>query len=243
MQTTIKSGIRAAFRLCGYDLHKYQPMTSFPEVRGLLLRRQGVQCVIDGGANVGAYGRQLRSHGYCRRILSIEPQAGAFTQLRDEAAGDPKWDCVRCALGERDGTTMSLNVTSNSVSSSLLPMSEKMQQLFSAASFSHTESVDVRSLDALIQEGPLRDQPLFLKLDVQGYEDRVLAGAEKTLRHTVGIQLELAIEPLYEGAQPMVAMIHTLNSMGYVLAAVTPNTFHPATSHLLEVDAMFARFE
>lgn len=241
LQQTLKTGIRTAFQFCGYDVHRYRPLTSFPQVRGLLLRRHAVQCVIDAGANVGAYGRELRTHGYRGRILSIEPQAAAFTALEAEAANDPLWDCVRCALGDSDGETMSLSVAGNSVSSSLLPTSGELRRLFPAASFSHAESVEVRSLDAMIQTGPLRNQTVFLKLDVQGYEDHVLAGAEETLRHTAAIQLELAIQPLYEGAQPMAAMINKLEAQGYLLAAIVPNTYHPATGQLLEVDALFAR--
>lgn len=204
-----------------------------------LMRRHSVQCVIDAGANVGAYARELREQGYLGRIISFEPQAAAFKLLKAKSDKDPMWDCFNCALGDNDGQTLNLTVARNSVSSSLLPMSTEMQSLFPEAAISHKESVNIRSLDSLLKQRSVQSDVILLKLDVQGYEDHVLAGASETLRRTVAIQVELAIQPLYDGSLSMTDMMQRMGARGYVLAAITPNTYHPVTGQLLEVDAIF----
>jgi hypothetical protein len=58
----------------------------------------------------------------------------------------------------------------------------------------------MRTLDSLIGAViPDIDRRIFCKLDVEGYETRVLAGAERVLQRTIGLQIEMSLTPHYEG--------------------------------------------
>jgi len=43
------------------------------------------------------------------------------------------------------------------------------------------------------------NRPHYMKIDVQGAEGMVLAGARSTLAHTQSIQIEMSMQTLYDG--------------------------------------------
>jgi len=48
-----------------------------------------IDLMLDTGADVGAYARELRVNGYAGRIISVEPRASAFQNCR------PIWPAIR----------------------------------------------------------------------------------------------------------------------------------------------------
>jgi methyltransferase, FkbM family len=57
--------------------------------------------------------------------------------------------------------------------------------------------IEVRRLSDVVRELNLRD-PLLLKLDVQGFEDKVIAGGEDVVARAKIIIIEVSFQPLYE---------------------------------------------
>jgi len=58
--------------------------------------------------------------------------------------------------------------------------------------------VRVTTLDAALAEAiPSMKREILLKLDVQGYEDRVLRGAARILPRVHACLLEVCVDPLY----------------------------------------------
>lgn len=79
--------------------------------------------------------------------------------------------------------------------------------------------VDVRRLDDLIGLRPVR----LLKIDVEGYEDRVLAGAEETLRVSRPIVIcEIADRWLKAAGSSEPALIAHFRNLGYRIASRRP---------------------
>ena len=86
-------------------------------------------------------------------------------------------------------------------------------------------AVPQRRLDEL---DALRQRPwrrLFVKIDVQGAEPAVLAGMDGLWERVQGLQLEMALVPLYEGERPWLDVIAGLASRGFA-----PYLLFPATS-------------
>lgn len=84
-----------------------------------------IETVIDVGANAGQFARLLREGlAYQGWIISIEPLPDAFAILRAKAAGNDKWSILNLALGDGD-VVLPLNVSDNSVSSSILPVQDR----------------------------------------------------------------------------------------------------------------------
>ena len=62
-----------------------------------------------------------------------------------------------------------------------------------------TEAVTILKLDSVAAAYLSGAKNVFIKIDTQGYESQVLDGAEETLKHVVGVMLELSLVQLYEG--------------------------------------------
>jgi len=208
--------------------------------RILLLRRCGVEVVLDVGANVGQYARRLRSMGYSGRVASFEPLRAAYEQLSKTAKADPSWECFHMALGGRDGE-MSINISRDLVSSSLLPVSERYIQAVPNGVRINQETVRLVRLDSLSGKLLRPDERVHLKLDVQGYELEVLSGATDTLKHVYSIESEMSLVPLYKGQSLMADVVQFLISKDFDLIWLERGFIDPHSGHLLQVDGLFQR--
>jgi FkbM family methyltransferase len=197
---------------------------SFEQERRRILRERDVDLLLDGGANEGQYARTLRATGFRGRIVSFEPLASAYARLAGRSASDPAWDCVQVALGDVEGRA-EIHVAENSVSSSLrAPGEVRVARLDSFAS-------------ELIQPGTVS----YLKLDVQGVELEALRGAQATLQHTVAVECELSLVPLYEGQALFPEVVAWLDRAGFDLVALERAFTEPCSGKLLQLDGLFAR--
>lgn len=206
------------------------------------LESRNINVVLDVGANSGQYGNELRSAAYTGHIISLEPLSAPFAQLERNASKDPVWDCRRCALGDSDGS-VTINVAGNAgASSSVLPMLKSHQEAFPPANYIGTEEVSMHRLDSLANEVLGSDDQFFLKIDVQGFERQVLAGAKSTVNdRCVGMQLELSFLPLYEGGMLAREALDLADSLGFTLMGMMPGFADPRDGRMLQADGIFFR--
>lgn len=225
----------------GLDVSRVSPATSALARRQRLLRDDAIDRVLDVGANTGQYGLELRQDlGYAGRILSFEPVAASFLKLEQTARGDPAWEVFPFALGDADGRA-EIRLAGNSVSSSLLPMLPAHLEAAPQSRVVGTETIEVRTLDSLLETACPAGARILLKLDAQGAEARILRGAERALARIGVIQAELSLVPLYEGAPLIDDMIRLLREKGYALISLEPGFSDPATGRLLQADGLFRR--
>lgn len=94
-----------------------------------------------------------------------------------------------------------------------------------------------RTLDEVASALP---GPLFIKIDVQGAELRVLGGGQRTLERCEVIQLETALLPYNEGAPQIVETLLQMKEWGFV-----PYDFagfiRPTGVDLVQADIIFVR--
>jgi FkbM family methyltransferase len=237
----LKQLIRSATRRVGLDVRRFRPATSADAALQQMLSLHGVNLVLDVGANTGQFGMLLREVGYAGRIVSFEPLSAARAKLASAARRDPLWEIAPAmAIGSENGE-IQLHVAGNSVSSSVLPMLQSHAEAAPASVYVGDETVPLRTLDS-VADGYLRsDTVLFLKIDTQGYEDRVLRGAQSLLQRTKGLQLELSLVPLYGGQRQFDELLAELKAAGFELWNLTPAFVDPAHGRLLQVDATLFR--
>lgn len=207
-----------------------------------LLAHHRVDCVVDVGANDGGFATGIRGLGYAGRVISFEPLRQPFASLRHKAASDDAWDTVQCAIGDarRDVT---INVSGNAgLSSSVLPMLAAHTDVEPSSRYVGSETVGQDRLDRLLPEmGIGADRRTFLKIDVQGYERAVLDGAAGlfTSGAIVGMQLELSLVPLYDGAMTYREGLDRADDLGMTLMGLDPVFADPKSGQLLQADAVF----
>jgi FkbM family methyltransferase len=222
----------------GYELRRYTPLRSFTAARAELFSTLGIDVVVDVGANAGQYGELLRELGFQGRIVSLEPVPDALAELQRRAAADGRWTALAVAASDVEGE-LEINVTTDSRSSSILARNERFADRPGWAPL-ETRRVAARRLESLAPEllGPT--ERAHLKLDVQGYERQVLDGAGEALARFDALELELNLDPLYEGQAQFVDLLPLLGDHGFRPVSLEPILLDDRGC-LVELDGLFVR--
>lgn len=203
-------------------------------------RKLGV--FLDVGANRGQFAIDLRIAGYTGRIISFEPTRAAHEALSLLARTDPGWTAAaRMALGAKRSRA-SINVSANSYSSSLFPMMDTHVNAAPSSAYVTSEEIQVEMLDEVLpQMGMAPNQDLALKIDTQGYEAEVLAGATTTLARIQLIFTELSLVPLYAGAPTFEQMYSRLVDAGFRCVGLSHEFSDRVSGEMLQVNGTFVR--
>jgi FkbM family methyltransferase len=235
----MKHQIRKLFWHLGLDLSLASSSSLLRRRR--LLAAYRVNTVLDVGANAGQYARQLRQAlDYRGRIISFEPLSSAYTALARAATGDPLWQAFQYALGDKCERQV-IHIAANSYSSSLLNMLPAHLQSAPESGYIGQEEIDVKTLDSLLSNLCSADDRVWLKIDTQGFESQVLAGARDSLGKISTVQLEMSLVPLYEGELLMDGMLALMKKLGYQLVSIEPGFSDPQSGQLLQADGIFHR--
>lgn len=231
--------VRSFARLGGYEIMSLERAQPDRRCVSTLLKEERVNLVVDIGANVGQFARWIREVGYSGRILSFEPLAQAHQYLGSVARQDSLWAVApRMALGDTSGE-IEINVAGNGVSSSILPMLAAHQQAAPDSAYVESERVIVRRLDDVCPLVP--EDRLLLKVDVQGFEMAVFAGASRVLTHCRTIIVEMSLVPLYEGQSLAMDLWEYLTSIGFQACYFIPGFLDPRSGRMLQMDGVFVR--
>ncbi|MBU5612536.1 FkbM family methyltransferase [Geomonas azotofigens] len=235
--------IKQLARRFGVDLRAYRPARSEAARLARMLKRHRIDTVLDVGANTGQFARHLRSIGYHGRIICFDPLSEAHAALVKLARRDPALIVApRQALGESSGE-VEIKVSANLESSSILPVSDAHLRAEPRVRTVAVEKVPMRRLDDAVLSYLSPSDRVFLKIDVQGYELPVLRGAERVLGQVLGVQLELSLQPLYQGEPLFREVIDAVEALGFALHDVNPCFSDDATGRTYQVDGVFFRNE
>jgi FkbM family methyltransferase len=206
-----------------------------------VFRALGISCVLDVGANRGQFATRLREAGYRGRIVSYEPVARLYAALAEAAADDPDWLVRPWALGDCEGTA-DINVVPGTMSS-LLPASDFGKEWSSKLGRSHTETITIHRLDAVLDEATegLDEPRIFLKMDTQGYDLATMRGAGHRLDDFLALQSEVSCLPIYEGMPRMTEQLDTYEAAGFAISAMFPVSHHRKTLRAIEFDVVMVR--
>jgi hypothetical protein len=98
----------------------------------------------------------------------------------------------------------------------------------------------VITVDQLCAERNLAG-PYLLKVDVQGAELQVLAGARRTLEQTEAVLLELSFFGFYLGSPQFCDVIAEMKERGFVAYDVYGFLYRPLDNALSQMDVAFVR--
>ena len=206
-----------------------------------ILEHFGVTVVLDIGAHKGEYGGYLRRAGWAGRIVSFEPQSAVRPALEERAAADGNWQVAPAmALGREDGE-IALNISAETDMSSALPLADSAMRFTPSSAMVGRETVTLRRLATVFGDYVRDGDTVFVKADTQGYERAVLDGAEPVVARIAGWQLELSIEPIYDGETGWRAMLDRMEALGYVAHLFIPGYFSRHIARQLQIDGVFVR--
>ena len=204
------------------------------------LQNMDIKTVIDVGANIGQAARMFHDILPNAFIYSFEPLHECFLQLNSNMVDVPNFKAFNIALGDKEGEK---NIYRNEdlPSSSLLKMNKLCKKIYPFASRETIETIEVKTLDSVVNELALEDN-ILLKIDVQGFEERVLRGGMNTLSRVKVIIIETMFQELYEG-QPLFSDTYDfLQKMGFIYSGNFGNeSKSPIDGATLQADSIFIK--
>lgn len=225
MRTTFKKILNSLLHPLGLNIERHFGSELALKRLVQISKENHIDLLLDIGANTGQFSIKMIESGFYNQIISFEPLSSAYPVLLKNARRFNNWKVFeKCAIGDFDGK-IEINISLNNHSSSILQVTKAHTDAAPSAAFIDKECVTIRKLDTIAQEFT-SFKNILLKIDTQGFEKNILAGAVTLIENKVKIiQLEMSLLPLYEGLMPfedMISYLQTLNfrplfySVGYI---------------------------
>jgi FkbM family methyltransferase len=233
MKNKIFMAVKKLANRAGYDIKYYHPYYE------ALLKNQDIKTVLDIGANTGQFARDIHNRLPKAQIYSFEPLKDGFDLLMKNMADVADFKAFNVALGETTGK-MQINRSAFSPSSSMLKMAELHKKLYPKSAESAKEEITVKRLDDMAEEFHIK-KPLLIKVDVQGYEDKVIAGGKNIFGQASVVVIETSFVKLYEG-QPLFGDIHDqLRALGFSYHGNKEQHWNEKTGEPIYEDSIFVK--
>jgi FkbM family methyltransferase len=174
------------------------------------------QIVYDIGAHSGDWSDMCQSIFAPKKMFLFEPQPEHQKQARARAPRHgADWQVLPVALGDKDETNR-IYLTQNAAAASLLaPLEGEVPANWGTGTVGHQE-VTVATLDGLASRTGL-PWPDLVKIDVQGYEGRVIAGGREVLSKAQRIIVEVSLRAIYRDQALLPEILQTLSNWGFAL--------------------------
>jgi len=235
----LKKVVKYVLRKVGLDIRKYTPDPIVP--LATLFSIYKVDTIFDIGANIGTSVQGFRAIGFYNKIVSFEPIKYLFSQIELKAAKDPNWIIENFALGDTN-TEIYINVSGGHAgASSILEMTDNVKQNAPDQEVVRQEKIEVKTLDSIIDKYYPHGNNLFLKIDVQGYEKKVLEGGKHSLSRVVGLKIEMSLIKNYEEETLWIEMYQFLYDLGFRLILIENGWYNSLTHELYQIDGIFFR--
>jgi FkbM family methyltransferase len=180
---------------------------------------QGRPLVLDIGAHCGGFSESVLNRWPKAEVYAFEPIPELLESIRALHRRYPGLTDVPLALGAETGEA-EFNIHAHSDSSSLLAVDLPYARLYPGqAALARRIQVKVRRLDDWAGEAGLsagRHVDL-VKMDVQGFEGRVIDGGQATLSRTRYLVTEAALYPCYAGGIMLDELCAKLRALDFEL--------------------------
>lgn len=233
----LRSIVKRPLNSIGLDLVRYNPRYAMGEYA--YVATLNIKTVIDVGAHSGEFARMIKRVLPDATIFSFEPLPDVFQRLEQETKNGSNVKAFNFALGDRNDT-IEIHRSSYLQSSSILPMAKLHKEAFPVSADHTSETVEVKRLDDVVKEFTLQPE-IAIKIDVQGYEDKVIAGGPETIEKTKAIIVEVSFCELYEGQPLFEKIFQLLNGKGFRYMGNLYQLLNPQDGAPLQADALFVR--
>ena len=203
------------------------------------IQTMGVGTVIDIGANEGHFSAMIRRLLPEAKIVAFEPLPSCFAVLAATAHRLGNMQCHNLALGHACGT-MDLFESSNAPSSSLLRMSDLHKTEWPLSAVNTPVPVSVSTLDSIVEIGTLTPA-VAVKVDVQGFEDRVISGGTRVLGGCSLAVIETSFYSLYQSEALFPTVYEQMKRLGFVYHGSIASTRSKRDGKILQEDSLFLR--
>lgn len=203
-----------------------------------ILSDRKIDLVLDVGASTGNWASKLFNEGCSSKIISFEPLSNSYRVLKTRCSEFPNWECHNFAFGDVIGQA-SLNISKNNESSSISKILNTHIEAFPESQIIDEEIIEIKTIDNFLQNRPELKGNIFAKVDVQGFEKKVLTGASYSLDRISILQLEMGLEALYHDELLFCDWLKYLKDLQFHPLYIQNAFSHHETKKLLQVDCIF----
>lgn len=204
------------------------------------LKDLNINTVIDVGGSKGNAALQFHKLFPNAEIYSFEPLSDCFRTMNEKMGSVSGFHSFNVALSNDKGRDI-IHRSSYSGCSSLRKMGDLHKEAFPVTAGGYDESIEVDTMDGVLSQFKLKEN-ILVKIDVQGLEDKVISGGEKTLLRVKAVIIETSFVELYQG-QPLFGEVYKLLSgLGFKYSgAWDPDFKNPLNGASLQQDSIFLR--
>jgi len=234
-----KKAIMSVIHALGYEID-HRKKNPYDSILGL--RHYPISTIIDVGANRGQFAGKILQTFPEAQIHCIEPLSEPYKYLEKWAADvRANISLHNAALGDYEGDIKMIQHVEHDESSSILEVTQKNVSLFPQIGRQRTITVHQTTLDDLF--GPKAsslEKEILIKMDVQGYEDRVIQGGIKTLDKARACIMEVCLESLYLGQASFRCLVDMMYDLDFHYAGNLQQT-QGKNGKVIFIDAVFIK--
>lgn len=196
-----------------------------------------IRTILDIGAYTGKWACTAHKLFRNARIYSFEPNPESFKILKKRMSQIDRSQAFNVALGECSGE-IEFYVCDFGASSSILPMTKLHKTIFPYTKNSISIKVQMIKLDDIVKKIHLEDD-ILIKIDVQGYEDRVIDGGIQTIKRAKVVIIEVSFQPLYKNQALWKDIYKRMSFLGFDYVGNLSQLINPVDGSILQADAIF----
>jgi FkbM family methyltransferase len=184
--------------------------------------------IFDVGAHSGEFAKACRKIWPDAKLTCFEVLPHRVSELKAWSAADGNTEVIECLLGAEVKSEVAFHEseTASSILPDHIPNAKPIR------------TYPMRTIDEVVASSNMK-APVFLKLDVQGYEYEVLNGAKKTLQYVEVILAEVNLLDLYKGAHLFDELIAFLRVHDFVAYDICEFQRRPLDAALWQADFIF----
>ncbi len=236
---TATAVIKKIINNLGFEIVK---LKNSPQHSFLGLKSLPIKTILDVGANQGQFAEWVIDKFPEAKLYCFEPLPNPYEKL--EAWAKTQNDRVvplNWAIGDEEGQVSMFYHTDHSTSSSLLPSTELIGELYPFTKEQKEVKVDLLTLDHAVEKiDGVFDDDIMIKLDVQGFEDRVIRGGTKIFKKAKICIIEVSLEELYEGQANFKDLSFMLYDLGFSYAGNLDQKYE-GEGTCVSLDAVFIK--
>jgi FkbM family methyltransferase len=224
--------LKVLFGKLGFVLQRKQPWMNNHK----WLIDYDIKTVIDIGANVGGFALEFAEILPNATFYAFEPIPSVFNEMVSNTK-NINVKAFNYGLGDK-AESISINVNEFSPSSSILELADLHKENFKNSVKVTKETISIKILDEEFKVSDF-NKNIFVKIDVQGFEDKTINGAKQILRHTKVVLVEMTFKELYKDQKLFHDIYMQLYELGFEYNGAFAQNYDEKNGSMIYADAFF----
>lgn len=198
-----------------------------------------IHTIIDIGANVGEFTMIFAELFPNATVYAFEPLPNCYSKLISRSSGNSRIKSYNIGVGDKK-CTMDINQSSWHPASSFRKMGDLHKGNYPHSAGSKAVSVRVDTLDSIFTDIELEDN-IFIKMDVQGFEDEVIKGGADIFKRAKVVVVECSFKELYEDEPKFHGIYSLLYNLGFEYQGSLKQSIKSDDDSYLQGDCIFKK--